>query len=336
MHPGRRLICALAALLILLSSHRVVAAEEDKSVEAKRQRAHVALMEKVLPEVNFDNVAIDDAIDFLRDVSGLQAVIVRDPGVPEGQPMLKMRLKSVPLEQLLQVLCTAHPEIGIEAVETSDGPNIQVIRIRATEQTGAAANEGPKVVRVYPLNNEIMLVLRARGEATNTGADKDALKKGLDHVLSLIKVVVEAAGDRAAPTLAVHEETQSLIVTGTPQQQARVQDTLAALRGERPQEAQQNNLERLEQRWRKQKAADDEQMEKLHRDAERLNIELQEMRKAVHEAQDQARGQAIEAERMRVRLEEAMSRGQASPQNAAPLTERPSATEGGSSKPSAK
>ena len=34
-------------------------------------------MDRILPEVNFQSVPFDDVIDFLRDVSGFQAVIIR-------------------------------------------------------------------------------------------------------------------------------------------------------------------------------------------------------------------------------------------------------------------
>src|SRR5436190_17024932 len=113
----RWLICPLAALLILWNAQRCVAADKPESSSA---RANAAMMSRVLPEVAFQDVGFDDVIDYLRDVSGFQAVIVRDPGVPEGEPVIRLRLKSVPLKQLLQVIQAAHPDVGIEPVEHPD------------------------------------------------------------------------------------------------------------------------------------------------------------------------------------------------------------------------
>jgi Skp family chaperone for outer membrane proteins len=261
-------------------------------------------------------------------------VIVRDAGVPEGEPMIRLRLKAVPLGQLLQVLCTAHPEIQISPVEAENGPVVQVIRIRATEQTEAAANAGPKVVRVYPLSNEILSVLRTRGELAPMGApEKELAQKGLEHVLSLIKNVIEAAGERTAATLAVHVETQSLIVTGTAEQHLRVQDTLAALRGEqRPFEQQQVLMARAAQQLRDMRSQSEDQIGRLHREVDRLKVELDETRNEARKTDAQAREAAIEAERRQVRLEEALSRGAA-----AKTQERPTDSEKGTtSTPGAK
>jgi predicted RNase H-like nuclease (RuvC/YqgF family) len=178
--------------------------------------------------------------------------------------------------------------------------------------------------------------LRARGEAAANGPpEKEMAKKGLEHVLSLIKAVVEAAGDRAAPTLAVHEETQSLILTGTPDQHARVQDTLASLRGEpRPSDQQQNFAARAAHQLREMKTQTEEQVASLRRENERLKAELAEARDEAGKAEDQARKQAIEAERVQVRLEEALTRG--SGQTAPKSTDRPDSSDTGSPKSGAK
>lgn len=324
MRPRNQWICPLAALLILWNAQSSLVAAEERTAPSPAERANAALMSKVLPEVSFQDVAFDDVIDFLRDSSGFQAVIVRDPGVPDGEPFIRLRLKSVPLGQLLRVISTAHPEIGMEPVENPEGPAIQVIHIRATADTAAAPREGGKAVRVYPLNNEILMVLRARGELGPMGGpEKEAAKKGLDQVLSLIKGVLEASGDRTAPTLAVHEETQSLIMTGTPEQHARVQDTLAALRGERPHEEQQKALTRADQLLRTQKVDYEEQIDRLRREVDLLKIDLEAARKEANKSEAEAREQVIAAERVRVRLEELLTRGDGSAKKTTTAPEQP-------------
>ena len=298
------------SILFALCNAVLPAAAEEKATPGKQPQTDV--MSKVLADVSFQDVAFDDVIDFLRDSAGFQAVVVRDPGVPEGQPIIRLRLKAVPLGQLLQVLVAAHPEITMQAVDSPDAPAIHVIRIVATDATGPAAAEkaGSKAVQVYPLRAEIISVLRSRGvPMAQGGPEKEEMKKALEQVLSLIKGVVEATGDKAPPTLAVHEETQSLIVTGTAEQQARVQETLAALRGERPQENQQAALTQAERQWRQHKADYEEQIDKLRHEAQRLKDELAVARVEAREAEDLSRKQAIEAERARVRLEEALTRG---------------------------
>jgi len=335
----RRSIVPLLTLIVLLSllGYGTAAAATEAKPESSGKTADADLMNRVLPEVSFQDVGFDDVVDFLRDVSGFQAVIVRDPGVPEGQPVIRMRLKSVPLGQVLEVIAKAHPEIGFEPVEHPGGPIVQVIRIRATEETDSTAKQGPKVVRVYPLSGEILAVLRTRGELGPMGGpEKEAAKKGLDDVLSLIKATVEAAGDRAAPTLAVHEETQSLIVTGTREQHATVQDTLAALRGERPHEEQQTALTKAIEHWRQEKTDYAEQIESLQRGTERLKRDLDESRVEAQKAEADARKEAIDAERVRVKLEELLTRGKGSEQPAT-TTERPRpSADGGSTSPGAK
>src|SRR4051794_12513234 len=52
---------------------------------------------KLIPELNFKDIALTDLIDFLRDVDpSFQAVIAYEPGTVRGEPTIQeLRLKNV-------------------------------------------------------------------------------------------------------------------------------------------------------------------------------------------------------------------------------------------------
>jgi hypothetical protein len=262
-------------------------------------------MDRLLPEVNFQDASFDDVVDFLRDVNpGFQAVIVRDDGAADGRPVVRLRLKDVPMRQVLEVLQTAHPELKVEPVQHPERPTVYVIRVEGPGDAGAAGPAGAggragKFVQVYQLSNEIAMVLKTSGVWGGGGAlEPEMAKMGLEHVLSLLEGVTEAVGDRNPPTLAVHEGTQSLIVTGTADQHALVNETLASLRGERRTENRQAQAVELERRLREVESASAEREARLQR-------ELEVARRQADELQSRATEHAVEVERLRIRLEAA-------------------------------
>jgi hypothetical protein len=197
----------------------------------------VAAEEKVLPEVKFDGVRLEDVVDFLQDVSnGKYRAVVVHRGNAEG-PMVTMRLKNVSIAQIMNVLVTAYPGIEIVPVDGPTGP-VHVITISpAPGQAGApgggeaeAGVELERAVRVYRLAGIVDGITRP-GVAFSGPAARDSkeAKEALNNVLSLIKATVQLTSPREAPTLQVHEETQTLIFKGSPQQRQAIEDVLAAL-----------------------------------------------------------------------------------------------------------
>lgn len=198
--------------------------------------------DKIVPEVRFENVAVEDVVQFLQDVAkDYRAVVVRKSKNEEG-PLITMRLKNVSVHQVIQVIMAAHGGIEVTPV---DGPGgaVDVISIHPQEGGGfgmgggvpgmpgvPAPAEPERAVRVYRLASIVQMMMERRAPA---GAG-DAEKESLDKVLSLIKATLELAGGREAPTIQVHPETLTLIFKGSPQQHAALNDVLTALEGNRP------------------------------------------------------------------------------------------------------
>src|SRR5437764_422140 len=93
----------LLILTVVLPAASPRASGQTRPEAATTQFAAVA--GKVIPEVNFQGIPLDDALDFIRDISGANIVISRDPGVPDRYPTnVNMRLKNVTVRQFLQLL----------------------------------------------------------------------------------------------------------------------------------------------------------------------------------------------------------------------------------------
>jgi hypothetical protein len=95
----RRTVAAVvvAAALLLLIGH---------APPARAQSANVSL-NRILPQVNFAGVALSDAIDYLRDVTGANIHVdwktLEAAGVDKGV-QVNMRLRSVPIRKVLNLL----------------------------------------------------------------------------------------------------------------------------------------------------------------------------------------------------------------------------------------
>jgi hypothetical protein len=151
---------------------------------------------------------------------------VRENGVPEGYPKVRMRLKNVTLGQVWSVLQAANPELEVQPVEVQTAeegparPPIYLIRVKAPT-TGV-----PEVaVRAYALG-PVEQAMSAKG-----GGGKEAAhgNDSLDRVLSLIKATLAQVPGSGEPVLQVHEETGTLIFKGSADQKAVLEDVLAAL-----------------------------------------------------------------------------------------------------------
>ena len=245
---------ALVPGLVLLALARPAAGAEPKASEASKvatrapapaaaaagENADPVGLNRVLPEVNVSEVSLDDFLAFLQDVSPkFKAVIVRDPDVAPGYPFITMRLRNVPLGQLLDVLTKAYPDISLEGIDgaTPDGKEsrVYVVKVQASDRATAQGGRGGATVKVYRLGGAVKAVAEAAGAGANKGmfqgqVEPKEVKEALNHVLSLIKATLsQIETGRNPPVLQVHEETQTLIFKGSAEQRAVLEDALAAL-----------------------------------------------------------------------------------------------------------
>ena len=103
-----------------------------------------ALLEREMPEVNFDSVALSDVIDFLRDVTASNIAVdwrgFEAAGIDRNVPV-SMKLKSVPFKDVLKILLKdLSPEVRFD-VEGN------VIRISAPPADKPAAARAAKLER---------------------------------------------------------------------------------------------------------------------------------------------------------------------------------------------
>ena len=120
-------------------------------------------LDRIVPEVTFEDQRLDDIIEFLTDLEPrFKALVIRDPDVPRDYPQVRLRLKRVPLGQILEVLTTAFPDIEVSPVQANNGPQgadarpVYIIKVHASDRAKAASGEVvPGGVKVYRLTNVV-------------------------------------------------------------------------------------------------------------------------------------------------------------------------------------
>lgn len=232
----------------------------------------------VIPEVDFKEMPLDDVVSYLQDVSkDYRAVVVRRTPKEAG-PLITMRVKGASIQQLLTIIMTAYPGITVVPVEGPNGP-VDVITIHSPgalvnlpgggmggfdpmmAEMGMAAGEPQQVVRVYRLTG-IVATMIDRKEIESGDERVKAEKTALADILSLVKATMETAGGREAPKLQLHEETSTLIFSGSLAQQQALEDVLLALEtdeavrsGTAKQRATEIDVRRLESQLKDARAA---------------------------------------------------------------------------------
>jgi len=265
---------SLARLALLIATAAPLAATAQKAPDAAPAAqkpaaadAHANPLDQVLPEVNFNGVALGDVVDFLRDVApGFKVVVVRSPGATEADdPRVSVRLKQASLGQVLEILSRAYP-VELSSVRASrptdtdetiltikpspasraetagPGAGVRVYHL-ATITAGLHSNTAeaavPKNFTLSPEKGEDAGTFNKRFEAKQAEmakalaaareADAKAQKESLADVLSLCKAAIEQGSNGAKASMQVHEPTQTLIFKGTPEQEAALEDVLNAL-----------------------------------------------------------------------------------------------------------
>jgi hypothetical protein len=251
----------------------------------------------VVPELNFQGVALDDAIRFLQDmVPSFRAVVMREPGVPAGYPELTIRLRKVEVGQVLSLIQSGYPEVEIKPIDSKSG-TVQCIIVRASDRIqnrGKWEKGPPGGVRIYRLTGAVESLVAANPET--------AAKDAVNQVLSLMKAALDQGGKAdGAPVLQIHEQTQTLIFKGSAEQRACLEDVLAAL------DANASREERKQAEWNERLAEAQRQLQLEKARGEeallRLRDDLQEMRRRLQDQERIAMERAVEVERLKVRLE---------------------------------
>jgi len=262
--------------------------------------APVDPMARVIADVNFQSVSLDDALDFLQGIApDFKAVVVRDKGVPQDYPTMKIKLKNVSLGQVWSVLQAANPDLEVQPVGENEGPTpIYLIRVKASSNVASPEGAGAvPAVHVYPLGPLLDAMAAKAGNQAAHGGDP------LDRVLSLIKATLAQVSDGGEPVLQVHEGTRTLIFKGSAEQEAALEQVLSALAPASAEEAAGNkrNNEDLQQQIELAKT-------QAAMQAQKLEADLAELHQRLAEEEKNSLDRTAEAERLKVRLEEQTDR----------------------------
>jgi hypothetical protein len=139
----RRFILALSlAFLMLIDARSALSAE----VSARRA------LEATLPDVRFDNISVDDALNFLRDVSGANIHVnwraMEAAGITRDTT-INLRLRSVSLRKIL----------GLVLSEAAHGNLLSYyIDENVIEVTTRELADQTMILRIYPVDDLIMEV----------------------------------------------------------------------------------------------------------------------------------------------------------------------------------
>jgi hypothetical protein len=137
----RRMLIGSVAVVLLLACANLHAAKINPT------RARLSMN---LPELKFTNVALSDAIDFLRDVSGANIHVnwkaLEELGVGKDTP-INVKLRAVSLRKILNVLVN---ETGVPGAIT------WMIDDNVIEITSRQIADQQLVTRVYPVDDLLM------------------------------------------------------------------------------------------------------------------------------------------------------------------------------------
>ena len=135
--------------------------------------------------------------------------MVPDPECADPDPTLPdIELKNIDLNQFLDVLSQALPQLSVDGVQGEKGP-VCLMKI------GAQAGAQPPRLQVYRLTPLI--------------PDTADRKAYLNDILSLVQAALEAQGSASNVLMKVHEQTGTLIFRGNAAQTDVVEHALKAL-----------------------------------------------------------------------------------------------------------
>jgi hypothetical protein len=234
MRLGVLPVAILTAAVALGPSHSL--SQEQEQVESEggssgglfdRSKAK-PVPQKLIAEIDFENVSLSEVIAHLRKVDPtFQAVVSYLPGAEVGGPRIQeLRLKNVPVESILGALTQAYPQIHLDLVPGSGragDSRVWTIRVEAGQKTreDTSSRTYTSVHRLREIIDELI---------RRPGAEGDR-KKALESIMSLMQSIVDIQGKGGDPHAKVmlHEATETLIFNGTERQTEQVHIALNAL-----------------------------------------------------------------------------------------------------------
>src|SRR5215212_9499751 len=127
----RRTVLGAAVILLLMLCGECFAAKSAANAQTRAQ------LDRVLPVVNFSNVTLKDAIDFLRDVSGSNIHVnwkaIEAAGITQDTA-INIKLRQVLLQKVLG-LCLAEAAGGTELAFYIDGGVIEITTREIADST---------------------------------------------------------------------------------------------------------------------------------------------------------------------------------------------------------
>jgi hypothetical protein len=179
--------------------------------ESKEDRETSALLDRRIPELNFDGVALADVVDFLRDVSGANVFVewgaLEGAGIDRNAPVT-VRVRNVSFSNALEMVLSS---AGKGSVPIAYGIKDGVIRISTGEQLDRLVD-----TRAYDVRDLVPAEIEMKDLA------------------SMIRASVEPDSwrDSGGSVGALHTSKHKMIVTATDPSHRKIRTILQMLRDE--------------------------------------------------------------------------------------------------------
>lgn len=186
----------------------LMAQETDAPAESQ-----VAVEDRVIEEIHLEGVRLSEAIEHLKEVyPGFQAIVITKSNVPATDPVLpNIALKNVKLRNILRLLEISVPGLAYETIDDGE-ENSDRITVFGVDPTEDAPEN---VLKIFSLRTIL--------------SRSDDRRAALDETLSLLQATLEAIGESNSVSMKVHEGTETVLVRGTLEQVAAVEEAIIAL-----------------------------------------------------------------------------------------------------------
>ncbi|ADG66305.1 hypothetical protein Plim_0455 [Planctopirus limnophila DSM 3776] len=186
----------------------LMAQETDAPAESQ-----VAVEDRVIAEVQLEGVRLSEAIEHLKEVyPGFQAIVITKSNVPATDPVLpNIALKNVKLRNILRLLEISVPGLAYETIDDGEGNSDRITMFRVDYTEDAPEN----VLKIFSLRTIL--------------SRSDDRRAALDETLSLLQATLEAIGESNSVSMKVHEGTETVLIRGTLEQVAAIEEAIIAL-----------------------------------------------------------------------------------------------------------
>jgi len=221
----RRSILPALLLVALISVSAVEQPpSEEADFEAKKLGAFAAgqseadaILAKTLPAVHFDNVDLEDAIEFLRDVTGANIVVnwkaLQDIGIDKNR-LVSLNLRNPKLSTVLKIMLN----------DAASGPGKAAFELRddVIVVSSAIALERKPITRIYNIRDLLVGV----------ASDEKQMREMADEVIKSLKAQIDPTSwsDNGGKLGSIRFRNGLLLVMQSRQNQERVAKLLDKLR----------------------------------------------------------------------------------------------------------